>query len=237
MKIKNTIIITLITVFLTSCFVESGTKGSGNVTTEQIKIPDSFTGIKTSAAVNVILTQNDTFSISSEMDDNLHELLQVSVENEILTITFSEKIYDTKARKIYVSLPVLTSLRCSSASSVHSTNTFDIEELNIETSSASTINIDVDANTINVVSSSASNVNIEGSTVDLSLNASSASTINTLSLSAENIDAEASSAADIKAFTSDTIFAKASSGASIICEGNPEKTTVKESSGGSVSFN
>lgn len=237
MKTLNKLItLTMLVVFTTSCMV-SGVIGSRNVTTDNREINDDFTGIKVSQGIEVQLTQDAEVSLSAEMDDNLHELLITEVENDILKIYFEKNVGKRKESTIYLSMPKISSIKTSSGAEVNATNTLKVNDLVIDSSSGSEIDLRVDANSIESESSSGSEIDINGKCVSFSADSSSGSEIDADELHAKTVVAEASSGSDINVYATESITAKASSGASIDCEGNPEEKNIKKSSGGSVSVN
>ena len=88
MKTTLKIMVLFISILLTSCNanlnIGDGIEGSGNVITEKRKITDSFTKIKASTGVEVILEQGNTTEIEVEIDDNLIEYVITKVENGTL---------------------------------------------------------------------------------------------------------------------------------------------------------
>jgi len=234
MKTLNKLfVLTLIGVFTTSCLM-TGTIGSRNVTTENRKINEDFSGIKVSQGIEVILTQDAQVSLSAEMDDNLHELLITEVEDGMLKIYFEKNVSKRKASIIYLSMPKISTIKASSGSEVNSTNTLKVNDLLIDSSSGSDVNLRVEANSIESESSSGSEIDLKGTCVNLSADSSSGSQIDAEELKAVTVIAEASSGADINVYASKSITAKASSGGSIDCAGNPNQKNLKKSSGGDV---
>lgn len=223
----------LLAVFTTSCMV-SGVIGSRNVTTENRNIDENFSGIKVSQGIEVQLTQDAEVSFSAEMDDNLHELLITEVEDGVLKIYFEKNVGKRKASTVYLSMPKISSIKTSSGSEVNATNTLKVNDLNVDSSSGSEIDLRVEANSIEAESSSGSEIDIKGSCINFTADSSSGSEIDADELQAETVVAEASSGSDINVFASESITAKASSGASVDCDGNPKEKSIKKSSGGDV---
>ena len=231
--INKLFVLLFLGVFTTSCLM-TGVIGSRNVTTENREINDNFTGIKVSQGIEVLLTQDTDVSFSAEMDDNLHELLITEVEDGVLKIFFEKNVSKRKSSKVYLSMPKISSIKTSSGSEVDATNTLKVNDLNLDASSGSEIDLRVDANSIESESSSGSEINLKGTCISLRADSSSGSEIDADELRAETVNAKASSGSDIDVYASKSIDAKASSGASINCAGNPEEKNFKKSSGGDV---
>jgi len=237
MKTLNKLIaLFVITLFTTSCII-NGVVGSRNVTTESRTIEANFTGIKVSQGIEVQLTQDTEVSLSAEFDNNLHELLITKVEDGILKIYFEENVSKRKSSTIYLTMPKISEITTSSGAEVTAKNTLKVNELIVDSSSGSQIDIRVEANSIESNSSSGSQIDIKGTSENLVANASSGSNIDADELLVKNVFADASSGSSIDVQATESITAKASSGASIECKGNPKERDVQKSSGGNVSVN
>jgi len=223
-----------ISLFLNSCML-TGVKGSRKVTSESRTFNESFTGIKVSHGIDVKLTQANEVAFTAEMDDNLHELLIAEVEEGVLKIYFEENVRNCKSKVVYLSMPSLDRIITSSGAEVQSENTIKTNELSIDSSSGSDVNLQIESTLLNVSASSGSNVDLEGSVNNLVVDASSGSNIDAEKLISKIVDANASSGADIEVYASESITANASSGGKIECEGNPKQKSIKKSSGGHVS--
>lgn len=230
---KIFIVLLSIVLFSTSCLF-TGVVGSRNVTTETRTISSDFTGIKVSQGIDVQLTQDNDVNLSVEMDDNLHEILVTEVNDDILKIYFDENVSKRKASIIYLTMPKISSIKTSSGAEVNSQNTLKVNELLVDASSGSEIELRVEANSIESESSSGSEIALKGTCQSLIADASSGSEIDANELMAETVNAKASSGSDIDVHATKSITAKASSGGSIDCEGNPKNKEIKKSSGGDV---
>jgi hypothetical protein len=225
-----------ISLSLNSCML-TGVKGSRKVTSESRTFNQSYTGVKVSHGIDVKLTQADEVSFTAEMDDNLHDLLITEIENDVLKIYFEKNVRNCKSKTVYLSMPLLNKITTSSGAEVQSENTIKTDELSIDSSSGSEVNLQVEATILNVAASSGSDIDIKGSGNNLVVDASSGSTIDAEKFISKIVDANASSGADIEVFASESITAKASSGGKIDCDGNPQEKSIKKSSGGHVKVN
>ena len=224
----------VITSLVISCMV-TGVVGSKNVTTETRVFNTDFTGVKVSQGIEVQLTQDDEVSFTAEMDDNLHEHLVTEVDDDILRIYFDTNIRKRKASTIYLSMPIIRTIKTSSGADLYGTNTIDTDDLTIDSSSGSQVKLTVDAGSVDSQSSSGSGIELEGRCNNFNADSSSGSRIEADDLNAKNVVAEASSGSDIDVFASESIDAKASSGGSIDVDGKPKNKNIRKSSGGHVS--
>ncbi|PID68338.1 MAG: DUF2807 domain-containing protein [Flavobacteriia bacterium] len=231
--LKLTLISFSIIVLLQSC-VFNGITGSGNVTSESRTLTEAFTCIDVSQGIDVYFTQDDHTNMSVEMDDNLHELLVTEVKDGKLDIYFSENVGKRKSSKIFLSAPHLTEISTSSGADFKGENTIKADDISLDSSSGSDIDLKVLAHHVNLSSSSGSDIEIEGSCDYVTANASSGSDIDASELESPQGEAYANSGADIKINITKELKAKATSGSDIVVKGHPEQTDIEKSSGGKV---
>ena len=232
------IVATLVSLSLASCNFDinfnNGVKGNGNVTVEQRSINEPFTAIKATEGLDVILTQSNTESISVEADENLQELIITEVVDNVLKIHTKENIDKSKSKKVMVSFKDVSSITATSGSDVKATNTITAQNLELETTSGSDMNLDVNTSTLTCKSTSGSDLKLSGKTIKLMAEATSGSDIKAANLVAESSQVKATSGADITVNTSKELTAKATSGGDIRYLGNPEIVNKSDSSAGSI---
>jgi hypothetical protein len=99
---KHLIILLCMAALYCSTFAQKNQiEGSGNVT-KQSRTITSFKKIELDGVFKVQLKQGNEEGIAVEADDNLQELITVSVENEILKIGMKKKINFRKSKKMIV---------------------------------------------------------------------------------------------------------------------------------------
>ncbi len=229
----------LISLTMMSCQFNSdfgfgGVRGNGNVDIVERNIDDNFTAIKVSRGLDVYITQSDMVGLKVQADENLHDIIMTKVEEGVLKIYTEENISYAASKKIMVNVRNITKITATSGSDVYSTNTIKSENLELNTTSGSDMEIDVDADVIECKSTSGSDLRISGKTNKLFAEATSGSDIKARDLKARTSEVRATSGADITVNTSDELYAKATSGGDIKYYGNPEKVTKKDGVSGSV---
>lgn len=228
-------IISIIAITFNACIISGGVQGSRNVTSESRTLNDSFEKIEVSQGIDVILTQSKEYALTVEADDNLHNLLMTEVKDGTLKIYFKENVGQRKESKVYLDMPSLSGINTNSGASVTGKNTFELDKLSLDASSGSEIEVRVQGQEIKATTSSGSDITLTGDCKSLFANSSSGSDIDAKGLTAQEVEADASSGADIDVFCTERFVASASSGASISSDGNPKITDLNKSSGGSVS--
>lgn len=209
-------------------------RGNGDVTSENRMISEEFDAIKVSRGLDVYITQSDNESITVEADDNLHDIIMIEVENNVLKIYADENISYSKSKKVMVSFKNISKITATSGSDLIATNVIKADDLELIASSGSDIKIEVDTNSAICESASGSDISISGKTNKLYAEASSGSDIKAGNLKAIETTARASSGADITVNTAKELTAKASSGGDIKYYGNPEKVDTNNGVSGSV---
>ncbi|MBQ4914724.1 DUF2807 domain-containing protein [Maribacter sp. MMG018] len=217
--------------FLSSCGFDinfgdfgSGKAGNGTVVEETREITDDFTAIHASEGLDVYVTQDDDFSITVEADENIIDLIGTDIKNGRLKIHAIENI-GRATKKVFVSLPDVTSLQSSSGAHLTTQNTIKGDDINIDSSSGSITNIEVTADQIDIDASSGANIEIAGKAREVYVDGSSGANINAKNLLSKECRADGSSGANISVNVSDLLTADASSGANISYSG---EATVKK---------
>ena len=231
------VIASVLGLLMSSCNMNFGVKGNGNVTTAERTINGTYDQIEVSRGLDVYLTQGDSQSISVQADENLHDIIKTEIEGNVLKIYAEDNISYSEAQKVAVSFKNILKISASSGSDVYSTNTFNVDAIELNTDSGSDMKLSINARSIDCSSSSGSDLRLSGSATELIATASSGSDIDAYDLKAESSNVKASSGADIKVNTSKVLMAKASSGADISYKGNPEKVEKSDGVSGVIDQN
>ena len=239
--ITKFILVAIIALLFASCNHSinwNAIEGSGNVTTEKRNIEGTFKNIEVSNSIDVVLEQSDVIEITVEADDNLQEHILTTIENGTLVISCDKNsLINMKTMKVTVKMPIIEQLEADSGASITSTNTIKGQNIMLSTSSAATINLNIEADDISCDSSSGSNISIEGMALTMKVNASSGSEIDANKVLTNDINAEASSGATISTNPIVSLDAEASSGGSISYAKEPKSIRKESNSGGSISRN
>ncbi|MFV7236818.1 head GIN domain-containing protein [Flavobacterium sp. ZB4R12] len=236
--ITKFIIVTLVALLFASCNHMINIKsieGSGHVTTEKRIVQGDFKNVEVSNAIDLIIEQSDKTEIIVEADDNLQKEITTKVENGVLIIACDYNSFNNiKSKKVTVKMPVINRLEASSAATIKSSNTLKGENIKLESSSAASIDVNIESDAIFCESSSGSTIVINGKALKLDAAASSGSTIDSKNLLANEIKANASSGASVDVHPIVSLDAEASSGGSVSYNTVPKSIRKEENSGGSI---
>lgn len=235
--ITKFIIATITALLFASCNFNMNTvEGSGNVTTEKRIVEGDFKNISVSNAIDVVIEQSDVTEITVEADDNLQKEIITKVENGTLIIKCKYSSFrNITMKKVTVKVPSLEKIEASSASTVQSKNVFQGENIDLESSSAATMDLNIESDNISATSSSGSSINVQGKALKVQTTASSGATVDAGKLLANEVNADVSSGGSINVHPIVTLKAEASSGGHINYDITPKTIEKKSSSGGSIS--
>ncbi|MCT4628282.1 head GIN domain-containing protein [Winogradskyella sp.] len=235
------VVTTILSILMLSCNFSvgfgPGIDGNRNVVTQERSISDDFESIKVSQGLDLYITQGNVVTLSVEADENLHDIIMTDVDNGVLTIYTTENIRKAASRKINLSISNISAIKATSGSDVFSTNTIEVDDLELNTTSGADMKLDVKTKTLNAHSTSGSDIKLSGTTKTLIAEATSGSDIKASDLKAETSNVKATSGADISVNTSKELTAKATSGGDIRYSGNPKSVNKSDSSSGSVRGN
>ena len=232
------IVTSIISLLMLSCNFSmnlgDGIDGNGNVETAERSISNDFDEIKVSQGIDLYITQSNDVSLTVEADENLHDLIMTEVTDGVLKIYSTENIRRASSKKVMLTINSISSIKATSGSDVYSTNTIEVANLELKSTSGSDIKLDVKTESLDCYSTSGSDMELSGSTNLFTASATSGSDINASDLLAETSNVKATSGADISVNTSKALTAKATSGGDIRYSGNPEKVDKSDTSAGSV---
>ena len=173
-------------------------KGSGNLKTENYNLSD-FTRVDVSNAFKVEINQSGSYSVEVTVDDNLFKYVDVSKEGETLKIGLKTvALLGPTTLKAEITMPQLRSLDFSGASKGTVSNFSSTENLDIQVSGASSVElVEISAGDVKFNISGASKVTGDITAGDAELEVSGASTVQ-LEGSASDIDVDASGASHAK---------------------------------------
>ena len=233
------IVSTLVSILMMSCTFSGsfgpGIDGNGNVVSIDRNINSTFNQIKVSRGMDVYLNQSSNSSITVEADENLHDIIKTEVEDGILKIYADENIRRSKAQKVYVSFKSIEKIMATSGSDVYAKSEIKEPSLELVTSSGADMEVVVNADRLSCESTSGSDLRVSGTTQNLYASATSGSDIKAGNLKAIDGEVNATSGADITVNTSNSLRAKATSGADVRYYGNPKEVDKSDGVSGSVS--
>ena len=208
--------------------------GNGDVQKEERKTTE-FTGVRTSSAIDVYLSQGKGHRIVVEADENLLEYIVTEVKDDVLRVYPDDvNIRRAERMRVYVTMENVEYISTSSAGDVIGETPVKTETLKISASSSGDVKLEVYAKELFLKTSSAGDITLKGTADYVKASTSSAGDIKAYDLKVREADLSSSSAGDIKITVTERLKARASSAGDIHFYGNPKHVDAKSSSGGDV---
>ncbi len=232
------IVSTVMAILLLSCNMDlnlTSISGNGNVVSIERTIDASYSEIEVGRGLDLYLTQSDTESLTIQADENLHDVIITEVENNVLKIYTNENINSSSAQKVKLNFTNVSKIESYGGADVFSTNTISVDQLALEASSGSDMDLDVRTKTLDAQSSSGADLVLSGNTDKLFLKSNSGSDIDASKLEADVCNAYANSGSSIALKAKNKLYATASSGGDIIYYGSPKLVEKSEGVSGNIS--
>ena len=202
------------------------------------ELTGEFTAVSVATGIELYLTQGNEVSLAvSSSDPKFEEGFKTIVKDGVLKIYYEQKESRWEKGRIlkaYLSVKSLEKLMVSSGAKINTVNTFNAGNLAISISSGAQFEGAIKANELTVDQSSGSKIDIAGSAGTVNVEASSGASFNGFELAAETCTAKVSSGAAIKITANKELNANASSGGSVKYKGSAATNNIRKSSGGSV---
>lgn len=214
-----------------------GIRGEGEVTRKEKTINESFSAVKTSRGLDVVLMKSDDKNVIVEANENLHEYIKVYVEKETLYVTSEKNIYQADEKTVFVPYNKLSKISSTSGSEVSSQEPVVQKELTLSATSGAIITLRVKAETVNTSLTSGAIMDLSGKVNRHIAKATSGANLNADDLLSLVSEAKGTSGAVIKIHAKDEFNGKATSGANVVYYGTPERVTENDNSGGVVRRN
>jgi Putative auto-transporter adhesin, head GIN domain len=222
-KLITTIVMAFVFVLAASTagMAQRTIKGNGIIKKEERKV-SGFKAIQIGGAFEVSLKQGSSEFCYVEADENLLEYIETRVVGGILKISTSKSIKNPKALNIYIGVKDLDLLDLSGACEFKSEGRIKTEDLELEISGASEVNLSIDVNALELDLSGASEVELVGSAKAMKADCSGASELEAFGLEVTNADIEASGASEADINVTGMLIVDASGASSIDYKGNPD---------------
>lgn len=200
----------------------------------EVRAIAAFRGVKSAEGIDVFLKKGDKESARVESTGSDLSDVITEVSGSYLKIHMREGSSRRMDVKVYVTYVNIDKISASSASHIYGEGTIKAASMEINASSAASVELTIDANNLNASASSAGDIELKGKVRSGDYEASSAGEIDAYDVEGEKVVAHASSAGSIKLNVLNDLVANASSGGSIRYRGNPERSITNSTSGGSV---
>lgn len=199
----------------------------------QVRELSGFDKIKISGALTVYFTNSDTTSVTVNARESDFENIKSRVENSTLIISTKGNLVGQAV--VYIKNNTLKGVEASGASDFKTLNQVKTDSINLNASGASSIKLNLEANSINCFEVGASNVNLEGTTNHLAANVSGAANLKAYKLVTKVAVIDASGAASVKVNVTEKLNSSASGASDIKIKGDPKELNAEATSAANIS--
>lgn len=248
--LSKTFLVTLTVLLIASCIryeSDETIQGSGKIISQDRNITDPFQKIEVGNSIDLEIEQADKIEVIVIADKVFQKDIITKVKRGKLIISDRETktsfsffgfkrnfSKNNSVKRVIVKLPEIEFLEATSAATIKNKGVIKSEDLELKTSSAARMDLQIESDKIKITANSGSSVNAEGLALSLRINAASGSSVLTQKLIANEIEANSSSGSSISVNPVLTLNAKASSGSNIDYSNNPKTIQKKATSGASI---
>lgn len=183
----------------------------------------NFSEIEISSTIKVVLTQGSTEKLTLEGDDEMLERVISEVRENTLIIKLKDGTYKKTSQKVtaHLNFKNLSRIDLSGAVTLTGNNSMKFNDLNLDCSGATKIDMNMTANKLDADFSGASTLTLEGNVQTLDLDISGASKVEASSFIAKNCYLDCSGASTVTIHVTDKLRAEGSGVSKISYKGNP----------------
>ena len=211
--------------------------GNGHMKTDERTV-NSFKDVESNGTFNIILTQGPLKPVRIEADENLLTYIEVSQEGDKLEIREKPDVnlHASGDINVYVTSPDFHSIDLSGAGDLTGTTKItNADNLDVSSSGAGDITLEVDAPVVKVEISGAGSVKLKGQAKSVDIGLSGAGHLQCYDLQAENAKVEVSGVGSAEVFASVKLEATVNGVGNIHYKGNPGSISQSVSGVGSIS--
>jgi hypothetical protein len=194
----------------------------------------SFSSIDVGSAFEVVLTQGNKNEVIVEADDNIMDQIDVSVKSNKLVVKTNGNIRNPKKMKLYITFQSVEAMNFSGASKASATTPIKANQLKIDLSGASKLDLEINTSSLSLDLSGASRCELKGSADEFKIDTSGASRIGAFGLQTKTTKVSASGASKIEVSVSHNLSVSASGASNIQYKGAGSISNISTSGASNV---
>ena len=209
--------------------------GNGKTTSETRDI-SAFKAISLEGAFNVILEQADKEGVKVEADENILPTIITVVENDTLKVRMRDNttIQNLNKLEITIALVTISGIKTEGAGNLSSTDTLQLNELNMDLNGAGTTRLYLVADKLTVNSQTVGALFLAGSAKETAIDHNGVGLIQAFDLKSDKLTLKANGVGAAEIFASQELNIDASGIGSIKYKGGATKTQIKNDGIGKV---
>lgn len=218
---KLVLLLVLCTGLIVSGSCQRKVDGSGKVVT-QVRDLTNFKQLEVKGSAMEIILSQGPYGFKLEADDNLLSLIETKLDGDRVVVKFSKEIGQHERLRAYVSTPQFNKAVLSGACHIKSGNLLGFDQLAIDVSGASNIDLDINCSKLDIDASGASKIKLMGKANDLHVDMSGAGKLQSFNLTAQNVDIDISGAGNAEVNAIKKLNADISGAGKVIYKGTPQ---------------
>lgn len=239
MKNKFNSILTLSLVILLTISVKAcdynleKVKGNENIVTVEQTV-DDFDALRVSGMFRVYLVEGTSPQVVITTDENIQDYVTVEVRNNKLFLGMESGNYSPTKLEAYITTAALSHIAIAGAASITGDHTLTGDNMLIDLSGASNIDLKVNLSQLETKVSGAGKINLSGKADTHRLRISGVASVDCYDLETTDTHVSISGAASAKVHATGHLDARVSGVGSIRYAGNPASTHTETSGAGSI---
>lgn len=230
---KNIMKICLMSMFmlftLTGCVVVSisdmgqeSVNGTGQRITKEYSVSE-YSAVKINGNMEVVYIADDLDVVTVEIQENLLEYLDISVEDDELTIQANKTFITdrTKTPIVYITIPTLNKLSVNGGAYIRDSDPVQSETFTFIINGASKAELEIYADSIMVEVNGAGSITLFGTATEADISINGAGNVDALKLQTENASVRLDGAGRLSIACSENLIAEMNGIGSIAYKGDP----------------
>ncbi len=209
-------------------------RGSGHVANETRNIP-KFSRLEVAGSMDVYITKGTGGTALLEAEDNILQLIEMEVQNDILTVKFRNNvnIRTHKDIKIQLTTEQLTAVEAAGSGDIKVNSHFASDQpVQLSIAGSGDMEAGFTAPEVRVSIAGAGDVDVKGETRDLKVDIAGSGNLNANELRAETADVDIAGSGNVKLLASRSIKANILGSGDVYYKGEPSINITKVGSGG-----
>ena len=195
---------------------------------------ESFTGLKVGSAIKVVLTMSDKETLTFEAEESVLPKLRAEVKGGVLHLSSDDRTETKKSMTAYVSARSLKSIHVTGASEVTLTNALEAESLDLESTGAADLDLNIKVKTLDADVTGAADVVIKGQADRVTVDLSGASDFKCGDLEAADVKIKATGASNARVNASEKLRIDATGASKVIYKGSPKNKEINSTGASTV---
>ncbi|MFZ2897050.1 MAG: head GIN domain-containing protein [Saprospiraceae bacterium] len=196
-------------------------RGVGPTVTKVLELP-SFSGIDLQISGKVILIQGPEQHVEVEGQENIIDLLRLSVSNDTWNIRFDDCVRQHEELVFYITLPDIGYVSISGSGRVYGDNVFEGNDINLRISGSGDMDLALDDfDEVDIRISGSGDIRLEGEANEFDLDISGSGDYEAFGLQTQKGDIKISGSGDAEVYVTDRLDVRITGSGSVYYKGNP----------------